>query len=101
MGLFIGSSVHILRAIARQSPSSSRGAAVEGWSKPRRGGARKNGRRSPQHVQRGCAARVRPTCFTPRSRRDFQRQGRRSFPKSGYRTLEMRLMTPPTLWRAS
>jgi hypothetical protein len=46
--------VYIRRAIARQSPSSSRGAAVGGGAKPQRGGARNGRRRSPRYAQRGC-----------------------------------------------
>src|SRR5208283_1722968 len=62
MGLFIGGFVRIRQAIARQSPSRSREAAV-GVERARRGGASKGGRRSPRHAQHGyaesraCAAR--------------------------------------------
>ncbi len=56
MGLFIGSSVHTLRAIARQSPSSSRGAAV--------GVEQAQARRRPQRratFASTCATRLRRT----------------------------------------
>src|SRR5208283_3275045 len=54
MGLFIGGFVRIRQAIARQSPSRSRGAAV-GVEQAQRGGARNGGQRSPRHAQRGYA----------------------------------------------
>ena len=53
MGLFIGGLVRIRQAIARQSPSCSRGAAV-GVEQARRGGPQR-GQRSARHAQRGYA----------------------------------------------
>jgi len=56
MGLFIGSSLCIRQAIARNR-LRARAEQRRGWSKPRRGGARKGGRRSPRNAQRGCIER--------------------------------------------
>ena len=99
--IFPGSSVYIRQAIARQSPSSSRGAMV-GWSEPRRGGVRKGGRRSPRHAQRGCIER---RACAPRRATDLLQgrdqggtwsgRGGGAPPESGYSKRAMRLMTPP------
>jgi hypothetical protein len=82
--------------------SSGGGGASPGAAAPARAGDVRLDMRNAVASSGAFARRdVRPTCCTTRSRRDLQRQGRRSFPESDYRKREMRLMTPPASRRAS